>query len=198
MTKEPRSCRSITQSKAPVFISDCFGLFSICTGIYACLYPRFTRRCCPPVLSSMIVLLRIFPFSLIKGRSTALCHEAQEKVVCALVGVRAHVRGSWNSGTKRARFPAPTNPYNIYWNLCHGSDLSIKKKNPNRNLKGRTHSQTQPSLSAFHSANNFCTISHFSTFADYQKGNKNIFYDGRAYSPHRERQQASRAAGSSH
>lgn len=146
MTKEPRSCRSITQSKAPVFIPDCFGLFSICTGIYACLYPRFTRQCFPPVLSSMIVLLRIFPFSLIKGRRTALCHEAQEKVVCALVGVRAHVRGSWNSGTKHARFPAPTNPYNIYWNLCHGSDLSMKKENPNSNLKGRAHTQPNTTL----------------------------------------------------
>lgn len=124
MTKEPRSCRSTTQSKAPVCSRL---LFFISTRIYARLYPSFTRKCGPSVLSSTIVLLRIFPFSLIKGRSTALCHEAQEKVVCALVGVGAHVRGSWNSGTIHARFPAPTNPITSI-GICATGQTGVSKR----------------------------------------------------------------------
>lgn len=68
-------------------------------------------------------------------------------------------------------------PYNNFWNSCHRSDLSIKKKNQNRNLRECTESQIRLTLLGFHSANNFCTISHFWTFTDYQKRDKNIFYD---------------------
>lgn len=51
----------------------------------------------------------------------ALCHEAKGKVVCALAGVRARVRGSRDSGTIHAKFPAPTNPITTFgiWATGH-------------------------------------------------------------------------------
>lgn len=106
---------------------------AFCLSKNLCLYLSFCRKC-STVLSS-IVFPRTFPFSLIEGRNTALWHEAKEKVVCALVGVRAHGRGRWDSGTMHARFPAPPNPNNIYWNLCHRSDSTLMSK---RNIQTGT------------------------------------------------------------
>lgn len=101
------------------------------------------------------------------------CWRKKHTAGCMCAGGCVHTCQRWLSLQKNTHLISRSHKhYNIFLNLCHRSHLSIKKKNQNRNLKKHTQRLTQLSLSTFHSTNNFCTISHFSSFQISWKGGK--------------------------
>lgn len=142
------------------------------------IYLYFSREETTSALSSATMMFwRIFPFSLLLKEEACSIVSWSKRGGCVCI--------SGGACTCQRQLRQRNNPHKIsctykpdFWISCHRSGWSVKKKNQNRNLKECTQSQIRLTLLGFHSANNFCTISHFWTFTDYQKRDKNIFYDG--------------------
>lgn len=143
-----------------------------------CLYNRFifigiwvSKKLppfCPPLQWCSRGFL-LFPLLLKEGAGGIVSWSTTEGCVCTSGGACTCQRRLRQRNNAR-KISCAYKPYNIFWNLCHRSDLSIKKKSPNGSLQERTHGARYDS---------HCQdFIHFSTFTDYQESNKNIFSDG--------------------